>query len=57
MHRAVLGARFMGLMSEHTDGGDAVLDRGLGNLLPPRGLTIKDGNLFSDKENLVLLAQ
>ena len=57
IHRAVLGARFMGLMSDDTDGGSLVLDRGLGNLLPPRGLTIKDGNLFIDRENLVLLAQ
>ena len=41
MHRAVLGARFMGLMSEDTDGGGVIINRGMGNLLPPRGLTIK----------------
>ena len=57
IHRAVLRARFIGLMLDDTDEAGVVLDRGLGNLLPPRGLTIKDGNLFTDRENLVLLAQ
>ena len=47
----------MGLMSADTDGGSVVIDQGLGNILPPRGLTISDGHMFSDKENLVSLAQ
>ena len=36
---AVLGSRFIGLMSDDTDEAGVVLDLGLGNLLPPRILT------------------
>ena len=46
----------MGLIPADTEGGGVVIDRGLGNLLPPRGLAIRDGDLFSDNENLVSLA-
>ena len=55
--RAVLGSRLLGLMSGDTREAREGRPQGLANLPPPRGLTIEDGNLFTDKRNLVALSK
>ena len=50
-NRAVLRAKIMGLVSVGIGhGGSPLTDQGLVNLPAPKGLTIQDGNQFSDRE-------
>ena len=57
IRRAALGSRFLDLLRRETGAADDELDRSLRTLSPPRGLTIEDQNLFSDKEDLVSLLE
>jgi len=57
IHRAALGSRFLGLMIEDTNEAGVVSDQSLKILPPPRGLTIKDKNQYTDTEDLVSLLQ
>ena len=57
IHRAALGSRFLGLMVDNTNEAGVVSDQSLKILPPPRGLTIKDGNRYTDREDLVFLLE